>query len=138
MQILYAVTNTNDHSVCINNHRHQWYVFLFLSVYERKLCQCVILLIVLLPRARQLYGLLKLLQNFSNGIKFLVADKVFMTINLTAAYVKMLHYFEEIDVNQSFKSKQCIICHYWYFLDNGYKHEPEVCNGCHDILVMAL
>ena len=26
-----------------------------------------------------------------------------------------------------------MICHYWYFKDIGYKHEPLVCNGCHDL-----
>ena len=26
---------------------------------------------------------------------------------------------------------------YWYFLDSGYKYEPELCNSCYDILMMA-
>ena len=30
-----------------------------------------------------------------------------------------------------------MICHYWYFKDIGYKYEPEVCNGCHDISMMV-
>ena len=30
-----------------------------------------------------------------------------------------------------------MICHYWYFKDIGYKYEPYVCNGCHDLSVMA-
>ena len=30
-----------------------------------------------------------------------------------------------------------MICHYWYVLDNGYKFEPEVCKGCHDITKIA-
>ena len=34
-------------------------------------------------------------------------------------------------------SKKCIICHYWYFKNIGYKFEPHVCNGCHDILMTA-
>ena len=43
-------------------------------------------------------------------------------INLTADYVKMLYYYRidvsvEIDENKSSKSKECMICHYWYFLD---------------------
>ena len=28
-------------------------------------------------------------------------------------------------------------CHYWYFKDVGYKFEPHVCNGFHDILMMV-
>ena len=35
-----------------------------------------------------------------------------------------------IDLNNSDKS---MICHYWYFKDTGYKYEPHVCNGCHDL-----
>ena len=30
-----------------------------------------------------------------------------------------------------------MIWHYWYFKGIGYKFEPYVCNGCHDISVMA-
>ena len=28
---------------------------------------------------------------------------------------------EWIDVNQTSKSKECDICHYWYFLNKGFK-----------------
>ena len=28
---------------------------------------------------------------------------------------------EEIDVNKTNASKQCDICHYWYFKDIGYR-----------------
>ena len=40
---------------------------------------------------------------------------------------------EGIDHDRSGKSKECMICHYWYFKDIGYKYEPHVCNGCHDL-----
>ena len=30
-----------------------------------------------------------------------------------------------------------MICHYWYFKDIGYKFQPYVCNGSHDISMMA-
>ena len=43
---------------------------------------------------------------------------------------------EGIDCNKSDKSKKCMICHYWYFKDIGYKYEPHVCNGCHDLSIM--
>ena len=26
-----------------------------------------------------------------------------------------------------------IFCHYWYFKDTGFKYEPYLCNGCHDL-----
>ena len=44
---------------------------------------------------------------------------------------------EGIDINKTDASKECIICHYWYFRDIGYKFEPHVCNICHGILMMA-
>ena len=40
---------------------------------------------------------------------------------------------EGIDVNKTRASKECDICHYWYFKDIGFKHEPSLCNGCHDL-----
>ena len=30
-----------------------------------------------------------------------------------------------------------MICHYWYFKDITYKFQPYVCNGCHDISMIA-
>ena len=30
---------------------------------------------------------------------------------------------EGIDLNKSGKRKECIICHYWYFKDIGYKYQ---------------
>ena len=31
------------------------------------------------------------------------------------------------------KSKDCNICHYWYFLDKNFNYDPYLCNGCHDL-----
>ena len=45
--------------------------------------------------------------------------------------------FEGIDINKSDKSRKCMICHYWYLKDIGYKYEPHVCNKCHDLLMVA-
>ena len=42
-----------------------------------------------------------------------------------------------IDINKTGLSKECIICHYWYFKDVGYKFEPHVCNGFREILMMV-
>ena len=41
---------------------------------------------------------------------------------------------EEIDVNTTSLSKNCDICHYWYFKDVGFKYEDYLCNGCHDLM----
>ena len=40
---------------------------------------------------------------------------------------------EGIGINKSDKSKECMICHHWNFEGIGYKYEPRVCNGCHDL-----
>ena len=31
----------------------------------------------------------------------------------------------------------CMICHYWYFKDIGFKHQPYVCNRCHDFSMIV-
>ena len=50
---------------------------------------------------------------------------------------KRIDVSEEIDLNKSDKSKKCMICHYWYFKDTGYKYEPLVCNGCPDLSMVV-
>ena len=35
-------------------------------------------------------------------------------------------------------SKECDICHYWCFKDIGFKYEPYLCNGCHDLMQKAV
>ena len=34
-------------------------------------------------------------------------------------------------------SKECMLCHYLYFKDVGFKFEPHFCNRCHDVLMTA-
>ena len=48
----------------------------------------------------------------------------------------MLQY-ERIDVNKTSLSKECMLCHYWYFKDAGFKSEPYVCNKCQDVFMTA-
>ena len=43
---------------------------------------------------------------------------------------------EGIDVNKTSASKECELCHYWFFKDVGFKFEDHVCNECHDLLTM--
>ena len=45
---------------------------------------------------------------------------------------------EVIDVNKTSASKECGICHYWYFLNYNFKFQPHVCNWCHDLLMMSI
>ena len=41
---------------------------------------------------------------------------------------------EGIDVNKTSASKECELCHYWFFKDVGFKFEEHLCNRCHDLL----
>ena len=45
---------------------------------------------------------------------------------------------EGIDINKTNASKECGICHYWYFLDKNFKYEPNLCNSCHDLMQKAM
>ena len=56
--------------------------------------------------------------------------------------MKMLYYdridvSERTDVNKASASKECDICHYWYFLNYSFKFQPNACNKCHDLLIMS-
>ena len=44
---------------------------------------------------------------------------------------------EGISLNKTNASKECDICHYWYFLDKNFNYEPYLCNGCHDLMQKA-
>ena len=45
---------------------------------------------------------------------------------------------EGIDINKTNASKECDICHYWYFLDKSFEYELYLCNGCHDLIQKAM
>ena len=45
---------------------------------------------------------------------------------------------EGIDTNKTSASKECNICHYWYFLDKSFHYEKYLCNGCHDVMQKAM
>ena len=44
---------------------------------------------------------------------------------------------EGIEINKISKSKESMLCHYWYFKEVGYKFQSYLCNGCHTVSVMA-
>ena len=41
---------------------------------------------------------------------------------------------EGIDIDKTNKSKECDICHYWYFIDKNINYEKYLCNACHDLM----
>ena len=45
---------------------------------------------------------------------------------------------EGIDVNKISTSKECDVCHYWYFLTYSFKFQTNVCSRCHDLLMMSM
>ena len=54
----------------------------------------------------------------------------------------MLHYdridiSEGIDLAKSNNSKECMICHY-YFFNYGFNFQDYVCNGCHDLTMLSV
>ena len=48
---------------------------------------------------------------------------------------KKIDVSEGIDLNKMNASKECMLCHYWYFKDVGFKFEPHVCNKYHNALM---
>ena len=44
----------------------------------------------------------------------------------------------ELTFDKTSASKECDICHYWYFLNFSFKFQPNVRNRCHDLLMMSV
>ena len=38
-----------------------------------------------------------------------------------------------IDVNKSDESKECTLCHYWYFLDKSFSYGLYLRDGCYNM-----
>ena len=52
---------------------------------------------------------------------------------------KMLEYekidiSEGIDISKTNESKECMLCHYWYFLSKNFSYGPYLCDGCYNIM----
>ena len=39
---------------------------------------------------------------------------------------------ERIDVDKTNKSKECMLCHYWYFLHKNFSYGPHLCDDCYN------
>ena len=52
-------------------------------------------------------------------------------------YFDKIDVSEGMDVNKTSASKERDVCHYWYFLNYSSKFQPNVCNRCHDLLMMS-
>ena len=45
---------------------------------------------------------------------------------------------EGIDINKTSASKEFDICHYWYFLNRGFKFQTYICNRCHGLFLTPM
>ena len=53
-------------------------------------------------------------------------------------YYDRIDVSEGINVNKISASKECDICHYWYFVSKVFKFQPNICNRCHDLLTRSM
>ena len=53
-------------------------------------------------------------------------------------YYNSIDVSEGVDTKKTSASKECDICHYWYFLGKGSKFQLYACNGCHDVFIMSM
>ena len=49
-----------------------------------------------------------------------------------------LTFLKELKLIRQASQKKYDICHYWYFLNKGFKFQTHVCNRCHDLLMMPM
>ena len=45
---------------------------------------------------------------------------------------KRIDISEGIDVDKTNKSKECMLCHYWYFLHKNFSYGPYLCDDCYN------
>ena len=53
-------------------------------------------------------------------------------------YYDRIDVSEGIDINKTNASKECDVCHSWYFLNFSFKFQPNVCNRCHGLVMMSV
>ena len=41
---------------------------------------------------------------------------------------------EGIDLYKTNKSRECMFCHYWYYLNKNFIYGPFICDGCYNIV----
>ena len=44
---------------------------------------------------------------------------------------KRINILERIDVDKTNKSKECMFCHFWYFLHKNFSYGPYICDDCY-------
>ena len=52
-------------------------------------------------------------------------------------YYDKIYISEGVDPTKSNKSKECMICYYWFF-NHGFKFQDSVCNDCHNLTMLSV
>ena len=45
---------------------------------------------------------------------------------------------EDIHLNKTNKSKECMFCHYWYYLNKNFSYGPFTCDGYSNIIQKSI
>ena len=45
---------------------------------------------------------------------------------------KRIDISERIDVDKTNQSKECMLCHYWYFLHKSFSYGPYISDDCYN------
>ena len=45
---------------------------------------------------------------------------------------------ESIDLNKTNKSKECMFCHYWCYLNKNFSYGPFTCDGSYNIVQKSI
>ena len=53
-------------------------------------------------------------------------------------YYDRINVSERADVNKTSASKECDSCRYWCFVSYSFKFQLNVCNRCHDLLMISI
>ena len=58
--------------------------------------------------------------------------------NIKTLCYEPIDVFAGIDVNKTRESKECNICHYWCFLNKGFKFQTYGCSRFHNLLMIFM
>ena len=47
---------------------------------------------------------------------------------------EIINVSDGIDADMTNKSKECMLCHYWYFLHRNFSYGPYLCDGCYNTM----